>query len=141
MDHLPHDQVPVSPAARIDLGRRGLGSTTLALVLLVAGALSLTGCTYYQVAPGSYSTTPVSKFDRSWNAALAAFADQGVNITHEDRGSGSMRGSKGGIDVSADIRTQADGSVRVQFDTSGDTASDPQLIDRVSRAYDRHMGR
>ncbi|MCB1773923.1 MAG: hypothetical protein KDI88_09925 [Gammaproteobacteria bacterium] len=101
----------------------------------------LAGCTYYQVAPGTYSTTPVSKFDRSWNAVIAAFDDQGVNVSHEDRGSGSIRGSKGVINVSADIRTQADGSIRVQFDTSGNTASDPGLIDRVSRAYDRHMGR
>lgn len=41
----------------------------------------------------------------------------------------------------ANVRTHADGSVRVEFDTSGDTARDPKLIDRISRANDRLMGR
>lgn len=111
------------------------------LLVLTAAVSLVTGCTYYQVAPGTYSTVPVSKFDRSWSAAVAAFADQGVRVVREDRDSGTIRGTKGGISVSASVRTQADGSVRVQFDTTGDTASDPQLIDRVSRAYDRNMGR
>jgi hypothetical protein len=34
-----------------------------------------------------------------------------------------------------------DGSVRVQFNTAGATAQDPGLIDRISRAYERRMGR
>jgi hypothetical protein len=39
------------------------------------------------------------------------------------------------------VRSQADGSVRVQFDTSGATASDPTLIDRITRSYNAYMGR
>ena len=41
--------------------------------------------------------------------------------------------------MTASVRQQADGSVRVQFDASG--ARDPGLIDRVSRGYDSRMGR
>jgi hypothetical protein len=52
-----------------------------------------------------------------------------------------VHGRRGGIDVTANVRTQADGSARVQFDTAGATAQDPGLIDRISRAYDRRMGR
>jgi hypothetical protein len=64
-----------------------------------------------------------------------------VQITGEDRSSGTIRGRRGGIDVTANLRTQADGSVRVEFSTAGATAQDPQLINRVSRSYDVRMGR
>jgi GH25 family lysozyme M1 (1,4-beta-N-acetylmuramidase) len=64
-----------------------------------------------------------------------------VQITSEDRANGVIRGRRGRIDVSANVRTQADGSVRVQFNTAGATAQDPTLIDRISRAYDQRMGR
>jgi hypothetical protein len=109
---------------------------TLALVAMLLG-----GCTYYQTAPGAYSTTPVSSFDRSWGAAKAAFADQGVPITREDRAAGIMSGTRDGINVIASVRTQADGSVRVEFNTSGSTSRDPDLINRVTSAYNRNMGR
>jgi hypothetical protein len=39
------------------------------------------------------------------------------------------------------VRTQADGSVRVEFNTSGDTAADPTLIDRITARYNQRMGR
>jgi hypothetical protein len=64
-----------------------------------------------------------------------------VRITSQDRSAGQVRGTREGIDVLANVRTQADGSVRVEFNTSGATAGDPGLIDRISRAYDRRMGR
>lgn len=108
-------------------------------VIVLGLALLGTGCTYYQVAPGTYPS--VSKFDRAWSATQAAFIDQGVPVTREDRSAGIVRGSKDGIDVTATLRTQADGSVRVQFGTAGDVQRDPGLIQRISNAYDRHMGR
>jgi len=107
-------------------------------IALVAGAA---GCTVYQVAPGAYSPLPPSAFDRSWEAVRLAFRDQNVEVLLEDRASGVMGGRRGGIDVTASLRQQADGSVRVQFDTRGSTHQDPGLIDRISRAYDARMGR
>jgi hypothetical protein len=112
------------------------------LVVAVIAVAGVEGCTYYQTAPGVYTTQPVpASFDRSWSAALGAFSDQGVRVTSQDRGAGEIRGTRDGIDVTANVRTQADGSVRVEFNTSGDTARDPKLIDRITRAYDRLMGR
>jgi hypothetical protein len=108
---------------------------------LVLAAALLAGCTVYQVGPGVYSPAPPATFDRSWYAAAGAFEDQGVQITNEDRSTGTLRGRRGGIDVTAVLRAQADGSVRVEFNTSGATAQDPTLIDRISRSYDRRMGR
>ena len=110
-----------------------------ALAISTAAAL-VAGCTVYEVAPVAYAPLPPS-FERSWHAAAGALEDQAVQITSEDRGTGVIRGRRGAIDVMANVRTQADGSVRVQFDTAGATAQDPALIDRISRAYDQRMGR
>ena len=115
------------------------GGTISLLVALALGATA--GCTYYEVAPGVYQSSAPSKFDRAWNAAIGAFEDQGVQIVTQDRDAGYLSGTRDGINVTASIHTQADGSVRVQFDTSGDTNRDPTLIHRVDRAYDRLMGR
>lgn len=110
-------------------------------VLAALTVAAMAGCTYYEVAPGVYATSAPSKFDRAWSAAIGAFEDQGVQITVQDRDTGALQGTRDGIDVYASVRTQADGSVRVQFDARGATNRDPTLLDRVSRAYDRLMGR
>jgi hypothetical protein len=111
------------------------------MLALVFAGLLIAGCTYYQTAPGTYATTPGTSFDRSWGAAIGALQDQGVRITSEDRGAGFVRGTHDGINVTANVRMQADGSVRVEFNTAGATERDPALIDRISQSYDRRMGR
>ncbi len=112
-------------------------------ILITLTAVLITGCTYYQTAPGVYSTTTstTSKFDRSWSAAVGALSDQNVRITSQDRAAGIVQGTRDGIEVTGNIRTQADGSVRVQFNTSGATTRDPTLIDRVTQSYNSRMGR
>jgi len=108
---------------------------------LMLYAALLAGCVVYEVGPGVYATTPAPKFDAAWNAAVGAFQDQGVQITREERAAGILQGRRGGINVTADLRTQADGSVRVELHTSGATEQDPGLINRISNSYDRRMGR
>lgn len=112
-----------------------------AAVMCALLPMSLGGCTYYQVAPGTYTTTAPSRFDRSWSAVLGAFDDQGVPVAREDRSAGVVQGTRDGITITANVRTQADGSVRVEFNSNGTISRDPDLINRVSRAYDRRMGR
>ena len=99
--------------------------------------LSLGGCYYYPPYPVTTST-PAS-FDRSFSAASSAMRDQGLSIRSEDRGNGVIVGTQGGATTTGNIRQQADGTVRVQFDANG--PRDPALIDRVSRGYDAYMGR
>jgi len=103
--------------------------------LLLALALALSSCTYY-VAPGA----PAS-FDRSWDAALGALQDQGLELVVADRTVGVATGRRGAVDVTARVRSQPDGSVRVEFNTPGSGAPDRDLMERVSRAYDARMGR
>ncbi|WP_428356703.1 hypothetical protein [Methyloprofundus sp.] len=97
---------------------------------------------YTQPATAVYTTkSSTSKFDQSWSAVIGALSDQGVRITTQDRGAGIIQGTRYGIEVTGNIRTQADNSVHVQFDTSGETKSDPQLIQRITDSYNRRMGR
>jgi hypothetical protein len=101
---------------------------------LLAVALTVAGCTYY-VAPGPAS------FDRSWDAAVGALRDQGLEVIAADRQSGVATGRRGQVDVTARVRSQADGSVRVEFNTPGSSVPDRDLMERVSRSYDQRMGR
>ena len=97
------------------------------------------GCTVYQPVP-AYVPAP-STFDRAWSAAIGAAQDEGVRITSEDRVRGVISGSRGEQDVTITVQTQADGNVRVEFGARGPKGSDPGLAGRISRAYDRRMGR
>jgi len=64
-----------------------------------------------------------------------------VQILSEDRASGVIIGNRGEQEVTINVRNQADGSVRMEFGARGPKGSDPGLAGRVSRAYDRRMGR
>jgi len=105
-------------------------------------ALMLGGC-YYPYPPTPVSTGPTlqQRFDQSWSAAMGAMGDQGLTIDEQDRGAGVIRGSRGGIVITATLRTRADGRIEVEFNQSGATSKDPDLISRVSKSYHRRMGR
>ena len=106
------------------------------IAMLFTALLALQGCTYYGVPA---TTTVPASFDRSFDAAAGALLDQGVAITVQDRASGTIAGNAGGTGIRASVLRQADGSVRVQFDSSD--SRDPDLLQRISRSYDRRMGR
>jgi hypothetical protein len=118
-------------------------NSKLRALLLVAGLVSLTSCYVYDpyyhgyVVPGQ---STAQTYDRAWGAAAGALHDQGVQITSEDRAGGLIQGRRGGMTVTARVITQADGRVRVEFNTAG-ASEDPGLPGRVSEAYERRMGR
>lgn len=115
-----------------------LRSTCITAAMCLAAA-ALPGCTYY--APAPYAVSTPASFDRSWDAAVGAMADNGVGITAQDRSAGTVTGRRGGIEIVTQVRSQADGSVRVEFNARGNTAEDRGLIERISASYDRRMGR
>jgi hypothetical protein len=109
-------------------------AATLTSVLMISP-----GCVTYEPVP-VHVPSP-STFDRAWSAAIGAAQDEGVRITSEDRARGVISGSRGEQDVTINVQTQADGNVRVEFSAKGPKGSDPGLAGRISRAYDRRMGR
>jgi hypothetical protein len=106
-------------------------------VIIVSGWVALAGCVTYETPPAP----PPSPFDRAWNAALGAAQDEGVRVTSADRVSGVIRGYRDQQEVTLNLQTQADGNVRVEMSARGPKGSDPGLAGRISRAYDRRMGR
>jgi hypothetical protein len=110
----------------------------IAATVLVIGLAALVGCVS---EPAPVPARAPSTFDRPWSAALAAAQDEGVRIISEDRGSGVIRGSRDEQEVTINLRPQADGGVRVEISARGPRGSDVALAGRISRAYDRRMGR
>ena len=104
---------------------------------VVALVVTLAGCVVYE--PVAVGPTVQQRFDRSFAAAAGAMSDQGLAITAQDRGAGTIRGTRDGTTIIATLSTLPDGSIQVRFDSPG--ASDPGLIHRVSDSYDRRMGR
>src|SRR5690242_12703753 len=82
--------------------RRGGGAVTIRRTIVavaLAATAMLGGCTVYQPAPGVYAPAPPSAFERSWNAALGAFQDQGLTISSADRPTGMIRGHRAGTEL------------------------------------------
>ena len=120
-------------------GKSGCLTVKCALLISICACLlPLAGCPYYAVPAGTVVTTPAS-FDRSFAAASGAMHDEGLVITVQDPASGNVVGTFEGSTVTASVRQQADGSVVVQFNSVD--ARDPTLLNRISRSYDRRMGR
>lgn len=120
---------------------RGLVSLIHAAWLIAAAsvvALALAGCVAYEPVP-AYGTP--SAFDRAWAAAGGAMQEQGVTITEQNRDTGIIRGTRGTVNVTSTVRTQADGRVRVEINATGPMGSDASLAERISASYDRRMGR
>jgi hypothetical protein len=110
-----------------------------AAAILTTVFMLLAGCVVYEPVPAVVPAP--STFDRAWSAAIGAAQDEGVRVTSEDRVKGVISGSRGDQDVTINVQTQADGNVRVEFSARGPKGSDPGLAGRISRAYDRRMGR
>lgn len=117
--------------------------TRAPILAAVAAAALLAGCV---VAPYPYDSVPTTittppSFDRSWDAALGAAGDAGIQIARADRGSGRITGSKAGAAVTIDLRQQPDNSLQVTFSAPDSKESNPTLNDRWLAAYNRRMGR
>jgi hypothetical protein len=119
----------------------------IGMTAATALAVGASGCYVYDpYHPYGYTAVPnpnagAATYDRSWNAMLGAFSDQGLAVVAQDRAAGTIEGRKAEIRVTAHVFTQADGTIRAEFNAGGQLSQDPGLPDRISRAYDARMGR
>lgn len=100
-------------------------------------AVALAGCVVAPYPP-PYAPGPTN-YDRAFSAASGALRDQGLHVNVEDAARGVVVGQGSNASVQATVVRQADGTVRVQFDAQA--PQDPTLVERISRSYDRRMGR
>lgn len=113
--------------------------THLVRLVLAAAVAVLAGCVVAPY-PGPYATTPAN-FDRSWDAALGAANDAGIQVTQADRASGRISGVKAGAAVSIALQPQADNTLKLSFDAPASKETNPTLGERWAAAYNRRMGR
>ena len=120
--------------------------TRLLHIALVAACTLIGGCYVapypYPAPPPAYQTvTSPPNFDKSWDAALGAAADVGVQITNADRANGRITGSKAGAAVTIELRPQSDNTLQVIFSAPDSRESNPSLNDRWLAVYNQRMGR
>ena len=82
-----------------------------------------------------------SSYDRVWGSALGAAEDAGVKIIYADKPTGMVRGVTGSTDVTISVRTQADGKIRVEFNSKGSNGKNSDVNNRLTHFYNRRMGR
>ena len=82
-----------------------------------------------------------ANFDRSWDAALGAAADSGVQVTAADRASGRITGTKAGAAVTILVQPQAGGNLQVSMSAPDSRETNPTLNERWLANYQRRMGR
>ena len=114
----------------------------LTQIALAAACILIAGCYAYPYPYPAYQTvTTAPSFDKSWDAALGAAADVGIQITSADRSAGRITGSKAGARVTIDVRPQADNTLQVIFSAPDSKESNPSLNDRWLAVYNQRMGR
>jgi hypothetical protein len=93
-------------------------------------ALGLAACVVYE-------PVPVDPVEAPWRAAIGAMEDSGLAVVSADRGTGTVRGARGGAEGTIVVRMRGDGRVGVEINAKGD----PGLTQRLTDAYNRRMGR
>ena len=111
---------------------------SLAALLVCIG---LASCVAYPYPYEAQTTMVPASFDRSWDAALGAASDSGIQVTSADRANGRITGTKAGAAVTITVEQQAGGNVRVGFSAPDARESNPTLNDRWLGNYNRRMGR
>jgi len=118
--------------------RRSMSTLHRLSLLALTAVLACSGCAS---EPEPVPVAIPSKYDRSFDAALAAATDVGVVVHSADRFLGRIVGEKAGAEVTIDLKRQADGTVKVEFSAPGSTETNPKLSEQWLSAYQRHMGR
>ena len=108
------------------------------LSLTLSAVLACSGCA---TEPEPQPVAIPSKYDRSFDAALAAAGDVGVEVRSADRVLGQILGEKAGVEVTIELQRQPDGTVRIEFSAPGSTETKPKLSEKWLSAYQRRMGR
>jgi hypothetical protein len=79
-----------------------------------------------------------ASYNRSFDIALAAMADQKMIFSVQDRRFGTIVAERNGDTITATLQLQVDGTIRVAFSAS-DQPSDPDLLKRVAAGFGERM--
>jgi hypothetical protein len=93
-------------------------------------ALGLAACV-------AYEAVPVDPVEAPWRAAIGAMEDSGLAVVSADRGTGTVRGTRGAAEGTIVVQMRNDGRVGVEINGKGA----PGLTQRLTDSYNRRMGR
>jgi hypothetical protein len=111
-------------------------------VVVALAVVALGACVAYEPVPVAVpQPSPQQRYDRYWDAAVAAMVEQGVTITSQDRTAGVIRGTQAGTSVTTTVQAQSDGGVQVSFETARAGNREPGLAQRLSESFTRRIGR
>ena len=105
------------------------------LLSAILASLILAGCVVYE------PVSVANPFDVSWRAAIGAIGDAGLTLATADQASGTIRGTRGSVEGIISVRYRPDGRVGVEISARDPDRADPTLIQRLTDAYNRRMGR
>jgi hypothetical protein len=97
-------------------------------------SLGLAGCV-------AYEPVPVDPMQAPWQAAVGAIGDAGLTLVTADRATGTIRGTRGSVEGIIAVRMRNDGRVGTEITAKDPENRDPTLVQRLTDAYNRRMGR
>jgi len=115
----------------------------LTLLILTVFVIA-SGCYYYEPAPPPVVYPPepsYPSYDYTWDSAIRAAQDVGIEITSLNRNTGTIFGRRDRVDVTIQVTQQANGRTRVELTAQGSRESGADVADDFYWAYDHYMGR
>jgi hypothetical protein len=105
-------------------------------LLLTLALAALSGCA---APPQPNHFDSHASYNRTFDVATAAMADQRMIFGVIDRRHGQAVATLKGDTITATLQEQLDGTVRVTFSAQGPAHGDPELLKRVIASYNTRM--
>jgi hypothetical protein len=129
--------VSLGPAALLSAAPLSAARLLLPLLLLLAlllAALAGCGTPTLRTHVDSYAS-----YDRTFDTALGAMADQKMILSVQDRRMGNIVAELKGDKVEAALQPMLDGTIRVTFTAPGEPHADAELLKRVVASFNARM--
>jgi hypothetical protein len=111
---------------------------TACLLLALVALAGIGGCAG---APADKVPDSYLSYERTYDMAFAAMADQRMIFSVQDRRQGRIVAAIDGSTLVATIQPLFEGTTRVVFEPQGNTAADAALAKRVTDSYNARMGK
>jgi hypothetical protein len=109
-------------------------------VLLLLALAALAGCSSSPASPApATARDSLLSYDRTFDAALGAMADQKLVLSVQDRRNGRIVGTHEGETLTASLQSMRDGTLRVNFMPKDESPAAVALQQRVIGSYNARM--